>query len=176
MIVKKGGKWCLMHKDGSGPPLGCHDSKAGAERQETAINIAKAKREEAPMTRLKQCTEQIRALLEEDAVRAEFLEACYESGLTPPDDLSVEAMLEFALTEEGKIKKGFKMVFGKLKKLGKTIGLAAAIGSAAVGGHHNITHARPERDAQGVSFRTGAQQSRVPTTHHQTTTQSGGRR
>jgi hypothetical protein len=133
------------------------------------------------MRKLEQYTEQIRALLEEDAVRSEFLEVCYEAGLAPPEDLSLQGMAEFIEgLDEGelgkKVKKGFKMVFGKIVKLGKTAALAGAIGAAAVGGHHNITHARPERDAQGVSFRTAAQQSRVPIAHHQTTTQSGGRR
>lgn len=153
------------------PPIGPYGS--GAAKYPDSLNQKWALDPKKP--KLERYTEQIRALLEEDAVRAEFLEACYEFGLTPPEDLSVEAMLEFVLDEEGKIKKGFKMVFGKLKKLGKTIGLAAAIGTAAMGGHQNLTHHRPERDQHGISFKTAAQQSRTPLARHHATTQAGRR-
>lgn len=42
MIVKSGNKWLLKSKH-SGRVLGTHPSKAAAQRQESAINISKAR-------------------------------------------------------------------------------------------------------------------------------------
>ena len=46
VIEKRGSEWCLLTKDGS-RVLGCHDSHAGAARQEAAIEAAKAARNNA---------------------------------------------------------------------------------------------------------------------------------
>ena len=43
MIIKRGGKYCLMTKDGK-RTLGCHPSRAEAQAQERAINSRKASR------------------------------------------------------------------------------------------------------------------------------------
>lgn len=42
MIKKCGSKWCLYSKDGS-KKLGMHPSEAAAKKQETAVNISKAR-------------------------------------------------------------------------------------------------------------------------------------
>ena len=42
MIKKRGKKWVLLSKE-SGRVLGTHPTKAGAEKQEAAINISKAR-------------------------------------------------------------------------------------------------------------------------------------
>lgn len=42
MIKKRGKKWVLVSKTSS-RVLGTHSTKAGAERQEAAINISKAR-------------------------------------------------------------------------------------------------------------------------------------
>ena len=39
-IVERDGKWCLLTKDGA-ETLGCHDTKAGAEAQERAVQSQK---------------------------------------------------------------------------------------------------------------------------------------
>jgi len=43
MIKKVGKQWCLYSKDGS-KKLGCHPSKTAAQRQESAVNISKARK------------------------------------------------------------------------------------------------------------------------------------
>lgn len=43
MIKKCGSKWCLYTKDGS-RLLGKHPSQAAAKKQESAVNISKAKK------------------------------------------------------------------------------------------------------------------------------------
>ncbi|MGA2666830.1 MAG: hypothetical protein ABSE91_01910 [Patescibacteria group bacterium] len=42
MIQKRGKKWVLLSKK-TGRVLGTHPTKAGAERQEAAVNISKAR-------------------------------------------------------------------------------------------------------------------------------------
>ena len=42
MIKKRGKKWVLLSKK-SGRVLGTHPTKAGADRQEAAVNISKAR-------------------------------------------------------------------------------------------------------------------------------------
>lgn len=42
MIKKRGKKWVLVSKK-TGRVLGTHPTKAGAERQEAAVNISKAR-------------------------------------------------------------------------------------------------------------------------------------
>lgn len=116
-------------------------------------------------TQLVALTVEMRVFLAEETVRREFLDLCEAAQLDPPSDLSLEGMVEFIgsldeLTLGHHIRKAFKAVAHKIKKVGKAVAIAGAVASAAHGGH-DLTHHRPERDRHGgVTFRTAAQQSK----------------
>lgn len=52
MIKKEGKQWCLYNKAGT-QKLGCHPSKTAAQKQESAVNISKARKSGHKITRKK---------------------------------------------------------------------------------------------------------------------------
>lgn len=104
-IQEKDGKWCLI--SGEGKVLGCHDSKAGAEAQERAVNSNKARlsREE-----LKAICEPCEAKMAEKGIVALSLDLSrMDMGVEFPDGVreavwSLIAKRDFGLNETHNIK------------------------------------------------------------------------